>query len=213
MMLVKKRASEPESSKWEVIGRLADDGATAPTEPGTSGVKRKQPDTDGSAEDQQAKKQVKLENGRSETACLAPLPNPIAQSVLMGVTAPSEGKPEYDGAGDVFLASDFRDRWCACMQCRPLLVDYPYLLREEETYEPPADPDSNLSFEELGMRALQFLPRDRAIDGITAYNQFRDELLNYLRPFAQEGKAVSKDDIQKFFRAKQEERGSASSSR
>jgi hypothetical protein len=39
---------------------------------------------------------------------------------------------------------------------------------------------------------------------------FRDELLGYLRPFAQAGKAVSKEDIQKFFKEKQEARASAS---
>jgi E3 ubiquitin-protein ligase UBR7 len=46
-------------------------------------------------------------------------------------------------------------------------------LEEEETYEPPEDPDSGLSLEELGMRALQRLPRDRAIDGIRAFNDMR----------------------------------------
>lgn len=49
----------------------------------------------------------------------------------------------------------------------------PYLLEEEETYEPPDDPDSGVSLEELGMRALQALPRDRAIDGIRAFNEMK----------------------------------------
>ena len=74
------------------------------------------------------------------------------------------------------------------------------MLEEEETYEPPEDPDSGASLgwlaqqaqvhahdidtglslsnagrslEELGMRALANIPRDRAIDGIHAFNQLR----------------------------------------
>jgi len=77
-------------------------------------------------------------------------------------------------------------------------------LEEEETYEPPEDPDSGLSLEELGMRALQRLPRDRAIDGIRAFNDMRDELVQYLRPFAQEGKVVGETDVKAFFDARLE---------
>ena len=76
-------------------------------------------------------------------------------------------------------------------QCLPSLEANPFLLEEEETYEPPQDPDCGeyfssqfltiprhfpslgLSLEELGMRALERLPRDRAIDGILAFNAMR----------------------------------------
>lgn len=69
------------------------------------------------------------------------------------------------------------------------LLDKPYLLEEEETYEPPEDPESStfsltyppsilsysidMSLEELGLRALQRLPRERAINGIHAFNEMR----------------------------------------
>lgn len=75
-----------------------------------------------------------------------------------------------------------------------------------------------LSLEELGMRALERLPRDRAIDGIHAFNGMRlvvwfallslclrtkfyprDDLVKYLRPFAQEGKVVNETDVRDFF--------------
>ena len=49
----------------------------------------------------------------------------------------------------------------------------PYLLVEEETYEPPEDPDSGLSLDQLGMQALNRLPRDKVIDGIRAFNDMR----------------------------------------
>jgi len=69
------------------------------------------------------------------------------------------------------------------------------------------------------MRALQNLPRERAIDGIHAFNNMRcalsplyfilpeaelivvhrDGLMQFLRPFAQEGKVVAEEDIHRFF--------------
>lgn len=127
------------------------------------------------------------------------------------------------------------------IQCRPSLNNNPYLLHEEELYEPPEDPDSGsydrlkvggtllndvqcfpdlgLSLEELGMRALQRIPRERALDGIHAFNamryvlqqstwlrklnkmgnQPRDDLVKFLRPFAQDGKVVNESDVKDFF--------------
>lgn len=80
----------------------------------------------------------------------------------------------------------------------PLNADR-FLLEEEETYEPPDDPDSGLSLEELGIRALARLPRDKAIDGIHAFNELRDDLIKFLRPFAQQGKVVNESDVTDFF--------------
>jgi E3 ubiquitin-protein ligase UBR7 len=72
------------------------------------------------------------------------------------------------------------------------------------------------------MRALERLPRDRAIDGIRAFNDMRlvpsfdassetsitrvnrDDLLAYLRPFAQEGRIVSEADVRLFFESLRE---------
>jgi len=76
------------------------------------------------------------------------------------------------------------------------------------------------------MRALEKLPRDKAIDGIRAYNAMRfvdfaqpiffraltvgiyvcrDELMSYLRPFADGGKIVSELDVKTFFESKMAE--------
>ncbi|KAJ7088647.1 hypothetical protein C8R44DRAFT_861607 [Mycena epipterygia] len=132
----------------------------------------------------------------SARPCLAPPPEPLAQ------TAYVQAELDWDAAlctGDVFLTDNFRERWCRCDSCLPSLEAHPYLLEEEDTYEPPEDPDSGLSLEELGMRALERLPRDRAIDGILAFNAMRDNLRAYLRPFAEEGKVVAEADVQSFF--------------
>ena len=76
-----------------------------------------------------------------------------------------------------------------------------------------------ISLEELGLRALERIPRDRAIDGIHAFNEMRcvsflyvlgchssrthdttsDRLMAHLRPFAEEGRVVTEADIRGFF--------------
>lgn len=127
--------------------------------------------------------------------CIAPPPNPLAQAFFY----PQESDRSVLSSGDIFLTEGFRDRWCRCAKCLSSLEPFPFLLREEETYEPPEDPDSGLSLEELGMRALERLPRDRAIEGIHAYNEMKDDLKQFLRPFAQDGKIVNESDIRAFF--------------
>jgi E3 ubiquitin-protein ligase UBR7 len=136
----------------------------------------------------------------SSSPCLAPAPNLIAQAMFQDLQQSSDTRLSLT-EGDVFLTEGWRKRWCRCSHCFPSLSDRPYLLEEEETYEPPEDPDSALSLEELGMRALERLPRDRAIDGIRAFNDMRDDLLAYLRPFAQEGRIVGEADVRQFFEA------------
>ncbi|EDR09981.1 uncharacterized protein LACBIDRAFT_318396 [Laccaria bicolor S238N-H82] len=135
-------------------------------------------------------------------ACIAPPRNPYAQKLF-------EDGISFDldyslGTGDVFLTDGFRERWCRCHSCFPSLETKSYLLEEEDTYEPPDDPDSGLSLEELGMRALERLPRDRAIDGIHAFNEMRDGLKSFLRPFAQDGKVVNESDVREFFESLKE---------
>lgn len=72
----------------------------------------------------------------SQKVCLAPTPHPIAQAVL------AQNGAETLGAGDIFLSGDWRKRWCRCDSCFPAPQEHPYLLEEEEIYEPPEDPDS-----------------------------------------------------------------------
>ncbi|KAF8500120.1 hypothetical protein JB92DRAFT_899780 [Gautieria morchelliformis] len=145
----------------------------------------------------------------SGTPCVTPPINFLAQKILIErLSQTSAGPAAKDtsisllGEGDIFLTEGWRERWCRCPKCLPSLQKHPYLLEEEETYEPPEDPDSGLSLEELGMRALLNLPRDRAIEGIRAYNTMRDDLMAYLRPFAQEGRVVREEDVRDFFETK-----------
>ncbi|KAJ1305603.1 hypothetical protein OPQ81_000600 [Rhizoctonia solani] len=131
------------------------------------------------------------------TRCAAPPINTLAQTIL---TDPS-------AYGDVFLSAGWRERWCRCETCYPSLLSHTFLLEEEETYEPPQDPDAGLSLEELGMRALATLPHERALDSIRAYNAMRDDLMLYLRPFADSGREVREEDITAFFQRRRQGQG------
>ncbi|EIM83733.1 uncharacterized protein STEHIDRAFT_170246 [Stereum hirsutum FP-91666 SS1] len=159
--------------------------------------------------------------------CLAPPVDPTAQRIYASLRSEAQAQapnltstsssvstsdvatlPECEG--DIFLTDDWRTRWCRCDSCLPQLEVQPYLLEEEETYEPPEDPDSQLSLEELGVRALSRIPRERALDGIRAFNDMRDSLVSFLRPFAQQGKIVAEDDIRGFFEEKRQGQGGSS---
>ncbi|KAJ7040682.1 hypothetical protein C8F04DRAFT_1032076 [Mycena alexandri] len=170
------------------------------------GVGGKRPSAPHAADEEPATKRARIEGSSSASSskCLAPPPEPLYTD------ADAEWDPETAlCTGDVFLTEGWRGRWCRCDNCLPSLEAHPYLLEEEETYEPPEDPDSGLSLEELGMRALERLPRDRAIDGILAFNAMRDSLTAYLRPFAEEGKVVAEADVQTFFEQLNRARGEA----
>ncbi|KAI6004376.1 hypothetical protein F5J12DRAFT_722238 [Pisolithus orientalis] len=148
--------------------------------------------------EERAAKRRKISNA-SASCCLAPSASSIAKAIFERKPQGSRVSESPIGTGDIFLTEGWRQRWCRCDQCLPSFQAHPYLLEEEEMYEPPEDPDSGLSLEELGMRALARIPRDRAIDGIHAFNDMRDELMEYLRPFAQEGKVVEAVDVNHFF--------------
>ncbi|KAF4610255.1 hypothetical protein D9613_010658 [Agrocybe pediades] len=130
-----------------------------------------------------------LTENPSDSLCLAPPQEPLAQKILSSLNIDPESSL---GTGDIFLAPGFMDRWCHCGSCLPSLKAHPYLLEEEGTYEPPEDPDSGLSLEELGMRALERIPRDRAIDGIHAFNEMRYVILPILKLETEKGDLMGK---------------------
>ncbi|EPQ51221.1 hypothetical protein GLOTRDRAFT_81366 [Gloeophyllum trabeum ATCC 11539] len=193
MMVVRDADAQP----WKAIGREDDaDGREGKVEVQESeeretqtGEKRPR---EGDCDEGGSSKRLRASPSH---ACLAPPAHPTAQALFDSLDANL-------GAGDVFLTEGWRGRWCRCPSCLPSLEARPYLLEEEETYEPPEDPDSGLSLEELGMRALSRLPRERALDGIRAFNEMRDGLMSYLRPFAAEGRVVAEEDVRAFFEAR-----------
>ncbi|GKZ30845.1 hypothetical protein AbraIFM66950_010483 [Aspergillus brasiliensis] len=119
-------------------------------------------------------------------------------------TAPS-------GTFSLFLKDDFRDHFCRCRDCYPYLASHPQLREEEETYEPPMSEDGNGdgpngggstgtgSLLDRGEAALSNIDRVRAIEGAMVYNHLRDKVKEFLKPFAETGKAVSAEDIKSYF--------------
>lgn len=118
------------------------------------------------------------------------------------------------GPVSIFCPSDFRERFCRCSTCFNRLKAFPQLLEEEDVYEPSLDSDlsaesnseNNLagsigsrSLLDRGEAALSNLDRVRAIEGAMAYNNLRDGLKDFFRPYVESGKAVSAEDIKQYF--------------
>jgi E3 ubiquitin-protein ligase UBR7 len=65
------------------------------------------------------------------------------------------------GRGNMYLGDGWMERWCHCDRCLPLFDHMPYLLEEEELYEPPQDTEreflspSLLPATELGLAGVQ----------------------------------------------------------
>ncbi|KAE8324492.1 putative zinc finger in N-recognin-domain-containing protein [Aspergillus sergii] len=116
--------------------------------------------------------------------------------------------PVPSGAFSLFLKEDFRDHFCRCRDCYPNLAPHIQLREEEETYEPPLSEDGEAngggstgtgSLLDRGEAALSNIDRVRAIEGAMVYNHLRDKVKEFLKPFAETGKAVGAEDIKAYF--------------
>lgn len=107
----------------------------------------------------------------------------------------------------LFLKSDFHAHLCHCATCFPLLKPHHQLLEEEDVYEPPISEDGNEaagsvgtgSLLDRGEAAFSNMDRARAIQGAMAFAHLKDGLKAFLKPYAEEGKAVGAEDINVFF--------------
>ncbi|KAL3422809.1 Protein mlo2 [Phlyctema vagabunda] len=117
-------------------------------------------------------------------------------------------KPAPTGQFSLFLKADFRDHFCRCHDCFPVLTKHPQLLEEEENYEPPLSEASedeggstvgSGSIYERGESALKNVDRVKAIEGVMAYNHLKDKLKPFFQQFAESGQAISADDIKAHF--------------
>lgn len=84
------------------------------------------------------------------------------------------------------------------------LTEFPFLAGEDLTYELPADEDtesvsSNASLFELGANALLSLPGPQAIEGLHAYGKLKDKLKDFLKPFVDQKKVVTEEEVRQFF--------------
>ncbi|CCG83555.1 Protein mlo2 [Taphrina deformans PYCC 5710] len=107
----------------------------------------------------------------------------------------------------LFLLDSFRTQFCACAGCTHRIAGLPALATEEEVYDPPIDDqDDNESSFEAGSRALeqtlQAMPRDKAIEGLLAFNKLKDHITTCLKPLADSGEIITSEHVRNFFESR-----------
>ncbi|CAK7896288.1 hypothetical protein CAAN1_03S02894 [[Candida] anglica] len=125
------------------------------------------------------------------------------------------GSGSGSGSGDVpysiFLKPGFKSKLKELADnSMPFLQNHSFLYEEDPIYEPPEDEDDDASsgtgsLLELGAGALQSLPREQAIEGLQAYDKIKSKLRDFFRPFAEDGKVVTEDEVRNFFSKVKEE--------
>ncbi|KAI9834301.1 MAG: hypothetical protein M1826_004227 [Phylliscum demangeonii] len=117
--------------------------------------------------------------------------------------------PPPPGSFSLFLKDDFRDHICHCADCFPNIASHAQLSEEEETYEPPlsvhedgAAGGSSVgtgSILDRGERALSNMDRVKAIEGVMVYNDLKEKVKSFLKPFAESGQPVGAEDVKQYF--------------
>ncbi|KAJ8288921.1 hypothetical protein COCON_G00015800 [Conger conger] len=114
-----------------------------------------------------------------------------------------EGRgPARAREGAVFWSYFWRSKLCTCTSCKRAYVGagVPFLLDESDTvlaYENRGKAQEEE--EDLLRSALNRLDHVQQLEVIYEYNDMKTELKDYLQRFAQEGKAVTSEDIKSFF--------------
>lgn len=104
----------------------------------------------------------------------------------------------------LFLVEDFGAQIRQSSELSPLLNEFPFLDGKEITYKPAKDEDETTLLE-AGERALQSLPRDAVLDGLRKFDQLQTSLVQYLRNIGSDGHAITREDVEQFFRAQRDE--------
>ncbi|KAF2147423.1 uncharacterized protein K452DRAFT_261910 [Aplosporella prunicola CBS 121167] len=179
-----------------------------------------------SDEDQSSKKRKASEAEEDDTSSAEPTKRPRSSedpAVTTTTTTSTTSSCRYaalptftsSAPFSLFFKEDFRSHFCRCSTCFPLLSPHPQLLDEEDTYEPPVsessasgDGDANgagtgsigsRSLLDRGEAALSNMDRVRAIEGVMVYNHLKDQVKQFLKPFAESGRAVGAEDIKAYF--------------
>jgi len=112
-------------------------------------------------------------------------------------------KSRPDGKeGTMFLSENWRDQLCRCEECLSMYkqLDVAFIIDPVDTvhhYEAQAR-ESKGQFEQ-GMEALSQMDRIKQVEAIHSYNSMKEDLMQYLGKFAENGKVVREEDIREFF--------------
>lgn len=194
---------------------------------------KKRPLDDNNDGSQSHPKRLKDEHGNNisvnqsinNNECIIPEPHLKSQDFINNLMSkPLVTPPSNEPRADLFLLYGWKDHLCKCSNCIKELEHYPYLLHDEFTYEPTEDVNESKysytiqykcllttyldkeSIFELGLKALEKLPREKALDGVAAYEKMRSNIKGFLTPFANNGKTVSENDIKAFFEEEKKKR-------
>ncbi|TIC38436.1 hypothetical protein E3Q09_00008 [Wallemia mellicola] len=138
-------------------------------------------------------------------ACKVPAINEESQQFLSNLSQNPPPKPPSEAPrADMFMLHGWRDKWCKCENCMTKLSKHPWLFAEEATYEPQEEEQEEKTLLQLGAEALNTLPREKALDGLKAYEKMSSSVKDFLKPFADTGKTVEAADINNFFSEQQQ---------
>ena len=181
---------------------------TMPSNTEDQPVSAKKRKADSDTEDEPSAKRNKQENTETNTSQANP-PEAANSESTKPKHASLPSTPSISSSPfSLFLKEDFRSHFCRCPQCYPNLASHPQLREEEETYEPPISEDGEANgggsagtkgLLDRGEAAFSNMDRVRAIEGAMVYNQLKDNLKEFLKPYAETGKAVSAEDIKGYF--------------
>lgn len=125
--------------------------------------------------------------------------------------------PAQDVAYSIFLLPGFRERMILLKdslnsdsKLYQFLNNHEYLYLDDPIFECPEDKDcenSAGSLYDLGADALLSMPRDQAIEGLQAYEKISTKLKEFFKPFAEQGKVVTEEEVRDFFSEIQKKKG------
>ncbi|TPX66290.1 hypothetical protein SpCBS45565_g04573 [Spizellomyces sp. 'palustris'] len=158
-------------------------------------------------------KRLRLETEPTgENVCLiaGEFTGPVAAvKVLQRIALDKEAPPvQTASAPDLFCKEGWREELCQCKQCQSIYADenVSFITVEEETFDPEEDLDADESIHDMGLKRLNSMDREMAINGVLAYQKMKEDLKDYLKTFAESKQTVTADDIRQYFADKLEER-------
>ncbi|PJF19531.1 hypothetical protein PSACC_00650 [Paramicrosporidium saccamoebae] len=102
----------------------------------------------------------------------------------------------------IFLADGWKADLCQCEACKEMTTKakLDYLYTSDDIHVPEPDDEATLPSYRVGQMLLEkHVNRQVAIDGIKAVENLRHKLLDFLKPFEEGNKVVTKEDIELFF--------------
>ncbi|KAI5958929.1 hypothetical protein KGF57_002363 [Candida theae] len=119
---------------------------------------------------------------------------------------------QHDSEGySIFLARNFKKKLQHVSKLDhqsnlyQFLQNNSFLYEDDTIYKPPEDDSDDAwsstasNTESSALDAIQSLPRDQAIEGIQAYNAIKSKLRDFFKPFAEQGRVVTEDEVKNFF--------------